>query len=247
MITRTKYKRGFVCKRDRKKKKKIPVKPLKFLFISNSPLLLSTATVIRERFWSIANSPSTTLTMTGEQPPALLVLCQCPALVSVPRNLIGLWNGVWWNRPPSASSFPSIPEQFGVLELTPSSALGDNTSQLITGYLDWWRRQLHPTSCSRGLAFGKYLQFWKPKWTEQGLRQVSVFGVLWCSWKYSYAASKNTSHSYQEENTIRNNCCWLCNKSNPKYNNQRSDTTWKFLDPTAFLNLNLSFSSTKHA
>lgn len=99
----------------------------------------------------------------------------------------------------------------------------------------------------RGLAFGKYLQFWKPNWTEQGLRQVSFFGVLWCSWKYSYAASKNTSDSYQEENTIRNNCYQFCNKSNPKYKNQRSDTTWKFLDPTAFLNLNPGFSSTKHA
>lgn len=124
--------------------------------------------------------------------------------------------------------FPAFQNWFGVLEATPSPALADNISQLITGYLDWWRRQLHLPSYSRGLAFGKHLQFWKPNWTEWGLRQVSFFGVLRCSWKYSYAASKNISPSHQEENTVVNNCYEFCNKSNPRYNNQRSDITSKF-------------------
>lgn len=222
------------------------MKLLKFLFISNSPLFLSTATVKRERFWSIANTFSTTLTVTGEQPLALLVLCHCSAFVSVPRNLIGLWNDVWWKRLPSTSSFPSIPElvwDFGI-----NTLLSSGEQHIPINWLFGLVEKKAPSNFQfRGLAFGKHLQFWKPNWTEWGLRQVSFFGVLWCSWKYSYAASKNLSHSYQEENTVGSNCYQFCNKSSPKYNKQRRVITWKFLDPTAFLNLNPGFLSTKHA
>lgn len=75
--------------------------------------------------------------------------------------------------------FPAFQNWFGVLEPTlspPQLWQKHNTSQLIICHLDWWKRQLHPTSTSEDLL--SVITSSSEYWSQNKLRQVSFFGVL---------------------------------------------------------------------
>lgn len=125
------------------------------------------------KFWSTVNTTLTAVTVAGERPSVLLVLCPSWWVCAQP-SLLSVYQGNWLDcgeggtDSPILRLFPALQTWFGVLEPAPSLVLAEKPHIpviIIIYHLDWWRRQLQPTSTSEDLllVITFSLEYWKPK------------------------------------------------------------------------------------
>lgn len=196
------------------------------------------------KFRSTVNTTLTVVTVAGERPSVLLVLCPSCWVCAQP-SLLSVYQGNWFDcgeggtDSPIPQAFPSTPDLawgFGTRKTTHPSYYNNIPFGLV-------EETTAANIYFRGLAFGNYFQFWvleaKIDWVRIKTSSLEFFVLINAQLSILYTLRRKRV-------LLGNNSYNLCNKSNPKYNKiYGREIKQKLFGPTPFLKLNLDFLRTK--